>query len=77
MKDRSWTAYYYVMLLLVLFGLFVYMDSFSAYNGNMFQDIYFLNKYGSDEWSLWLIFSFIPLTVIRWVGTGKHFWDKP
>ena len=79
MKDRFWIAYYYIMWFLFLFGLFVYVDSFISYYDSFFffQDIYFFNEYGSEVWSLWLIFLFILLTVIRWVGTGKHFWNRP
>ena len=71
MKERFWIAYFYVMWFVFLFGLFAYQDSQSFITKQVIFDRY------KDDWTWWIIMSAIPMTIIRWVVTGKHFWNKP
>ena len=66
MKDRFWTAYFYVMWLLVISGLFVFGKEVFGY---LYRP--------QMELGIYLIISGIVMTIIRWIATGKHFWNKP
>ena len=70
MKERFWKAYYYVMWSLVFFGFFIILD---ADNSNW---RYFFS-YGDQELGQYVMLSAIPMTIIRYVAIGKHFWNKP
>ena len=72
MKDRFWTAYFYVMWFLFLFGLFAYQDS-----QYWITNQEFFNGYEDDVWTWLVMMSAIPMTIIRYVAIGKHFWNKP
>ena len=59
------------MWFLFLFGLFAYQDTqYGITKQNFF------NRDDAD-WTWWVMMSAIPMTIIRWVSTGKHFWNKP
>ena len=82
MKERFWKAYFYLMWFIFLFGLFAYQD---MHDGWFTEFLVFDRTCGfasvggcsSDTWALLTMFSVIPLAVIRWIYTGKHFWNKP
>tara|TARA_E500000178_G_C16326129_1_gene446876 strand:- start:33 stop:266 length:234 start_codon:yes stop_codon:yes gene_type:complete len=77
MKDRFWKAYFFVMWFMFLFGLFALQDAEGLITDDFLDNWFIANYYGSDSWGWWLIYLFIPLTIIRWISTGKHFWNKP
>ena len=60
-----------------LFGLFALQDDEGLITNGWLDEWYVANYYGSGSWGWWLIYLFIPLTIIRWIGTGKHFWNRP
>ena len=66
MKERFWTVYFYAMWLLVISGLYIFGEEVfgSLYRPQM-------------ELGIYLIISAFAMTIIRWVVTGKHFWNKP
>ena len=74
MKDRFWTAYFYVMWFMLLFGLIVYQDQHGYFTSYELDSL--VGDY-ARMWSWWLIVSTLPMTIIRWIATGKHFWNKP
>ena len=71
MKDRFWTAYFYVMWFVFLFGLFLYVVDHQTLRSDF--GIGYYPRYYAE----YMMLSAIPMTIIRWVGTGKHFWNRP
>ena len=51
---------------------------YMKYNDNLvgFQALY--DYQGLIEFYIWFtVLTFVPMTIIRWIATGKHFWNKP
>ena len=69
MSDRFWKAYYYIMWFCFVFGLYIVFDADD-------NSIDFFSS--GDEWLGWTVTaSAIPMTIIRYILIGKHFWQKP
>ena len=60
------------MWFLVIGGLFLYVV---AHLWNIRSDLGI--DYDDKYTGQYMMLSAIPMTVIRWVSTGKHFWNKP
>ena len=58
------------MWFLVIGGLLLY---YAAHLGNADWNIDYEDKYTAQ----YMMLSAIPMTIIRWISTGKHFWNGP
>ena len=46
-----------------------------VYQADFFTEYNF--AVASERATLFTVLTFIPMTIIRWIATGKHFWQKP
>ena len=78
MKERFWKFWFYLMWALYTLGISgIIYGWYMKYNAEDLQQV--LNDYqGLIEFYIWFtVLTFIPMTIIRWMATGKHFWNKP
>ena len=59
------------MWFLVIGGLFLYVVAHSNIRSE------FKISYDDKYTGQYMLLSAIPMTIIRWIATGKHFWNKP
>ena len=75
MKERFWKFWFYLMWALYALGISgTIYGWYMKYNAEGIKALY--DYQGLIEFYIWFTaLTFIPMTIIRWVATGKHFWN--
>ena len=71
MKERFWFVYYWIMIVLASVLPIVIIDEILTGGADRLLKII-------PEGFIWITFSVsLLMTIIRWILTGKHIWQKP
>ena len=81
MKERFWIFYFYLMWTLYLLGCawIVYAWYMRFEYGDVYYEGFYTYRYDelTDRAFLFTLLTSLPMWLIRWIATGKHFWQKP
>jgi len=68
MKDRFWTVYFYVM-----------WSFFVIWAGRLASWWFDSRNYYESAWQpdFPILVLLLVMTIIRYIATGKHFWNRP